>query len=63
MKSMYKYELAAAAEVSMKTLRAWISERISAGDSCFLNYKKRSKILDGSQVKSIAERYCIVFEK
>lgn len=63
MKAMYKYELAAAAEISLKTLRHWIAERISAGDKVFSCYNKHCKILDGSQVQSLSERYCIILEK
>ncbi len=60
---MYKFEVAAAAGVSIPTFRSWIRERVEACDPAFVAYNKRSKLLTPAQIESLAVRYCIFFKE
>lgn len=62
MKAMYKFEVAAAAGVSIPTFRSWIRERVDACDPAFVDYNKRSKLLTPAQIESLTAKYCIFFK-
>ena len=58
-KSMYKYELADAAGVSMFTFRRWLEA--CEEDVIRLGYKKTQKFLTPIVVKFLCEKYGITF--
>ena len=59
-KAMYKYELADAAGVSIKTFREWI--RNDVADLKKYGYTISDKLLSPGAVKFLCEKYCIVLE-
>ena len=61
MKAKYKYEVAAAAGVSIQTFRSWIRERVESDDAAFIGYNKNSKLLTPAQIESLSRKYCIIF--
>lgn len=60
MKAKSKSELAAAAGVSLDTLRKWL--KACQGDLEAVGYDPRARVLPPSAVKFLAEKYCIDVE-
>lgn len=59
-KAMYKYELARAAGVGMKTFRRWLNESFEELNK--FGYKHSDSILCPGAVKFMCEKYVIVLE-
>ena len=57
MKAKSKSELAAAAGVSLDTLRKWL--KACQGELEAVGYDPRARVLPPSVVKFLADRYCI----
>ena len=60
-KAMYKYELARAAGVGMKTLRRWLNENLE--DLSKFGYKPSDSMLCPGAVKFMCEKYVIFIEQ